>query len=344
MSRKDGLMLPKTFLCLWPANRVLAMTLCLTGSAFASGAPRSPRPFASTGSARATTASSSRLSGLVNPHGVPSDFYFQYGPSTRYGSATAPDPSAGARSANVAVAATVTNLAAFTTYHYRIVAVSAGGTSRGADRTFTTSKIPLSLAIAASPQIVLYGLGTSLVGNLNGTGGGNREVVLQASAFPYSSGFANVGNAEVTSPSGGFSFPVASLLINTQFRVVTVSRPTIVSPVASGLVAVVVRARARVRRLRHGARVRRLRHGALVRFRGTVAPAETGALVAVQKLVRHTWVTVGMTSAHPAGPGRSRFSRRVRVRRGGFFRVLVEVNDGGHQSNASALVHVAVRR
>ncbi len=317
------------------AASLLAMTLCLTGSAVASGAPRSPRPFASTGSTRATTASSSRLSGLVNPHGVPSDFYFQYGPSTRYGSATAPDPSAGARSANVAVAATVTNLAAFTTYHYRIVAVSAGGTSRGADRTFTTSKIPLSLAIAASPQIVLYGLGTSLVGNLNGTGGGNREVVLQASAFPYSSGFANVGNAEVTSPSGGFSFPVASLLINTQFRVVTVSRPTIVSPVASGLVAVVVRARARVRRRRRGA---------LVRFRGTVAPAETGALVAVQKLVRHTWVTVGMTSAHPAGPGRSRFSRRVRVRRGGFFRVLVEVNDGGHQSNASALVHVAVRR
>ena len=319
------------------AASLVVTTLCLTGSAVASGAPRSPRPFASTGSARATTASSSRLSGLVNPHGVPSDFYFQYGPSTRYGSATAPDPSAGARSANVAVAATVTNLAAFTTYHYRIVAVSAGGTSRGADRTFTTSKIPLSLAIAASPQIVLYGLGTSLVGNLNGTGGGNREVVLQASAFPYSSGFANVGNAEVTSPSGGFSFPVASLLINTQFRVVTVSRPTIVSPVASGLVAVVVRARAR-------ARVRRRRRGALVRFRGTVAPAETGALVAVQKLVRHTWVTVGMTSAHPAGPGRSRFSRRVRVRRGGFFRVLVEVNDGGHQSNASALVHVAVRR
>jgi len=317
------------------AASLVVTTLCLTGSAAASGAPRSPRPFASTGSARSTTASSSRLSGLVNPHGVPSDFYFQYGPSTRYGSATAPDPSAGARSANVAVAATVTNLAAFTTYHYRIVAVSAGGTSRGADRTFTTSKIPLSLAIAASPQIVLYGLGTSLVGNLNGTGGGNREVVLQASAFPYSSGFANVGNAEVTSPSGGFSFPVASLLINTQFRVVTVSRPTIVSPVASGLVTVVVGARARVRRLRHGA---------LVRFRGTVAPAETGALVAVQKLVRHTWVTVGMTSAHPAGPGRSRFSRRVRVRHGGFFRVHVEVNDGGHQSNASALVHVAVRR
>jgi len=317
------------------AASLVVTTLCLTGSAFASGAPRSSRPFASTGSARSTTASSSRLSGLVNPHGVPSDFYFQYGPSTRYGSATAPDPSAGARSANVAVAATVTNLAAFTTYHYRIVAVSAGGTSRGADRTFTTAKIPLSLAIAASPQIVLYGLGTTLVGNLNGTGGGNREVVLQASAFPYTSGFANVGNAEVTSPSGGFSFPVASLLINTEFRVVTVSRPTIVSPVASGLVAVVVSARARVRRLRRGA---------LVRFRGTVAPAETGALVAVQKLVRHAWVTVGMTSAHPAGPGRSRFSRRVRVRRGGFFRVLVEVNDGGHQSNASALVHVAVRR
>jgi len=336
-------MLPKTNLCLWPANRVLAvsllaMTLCLTGSAVAAAAARSPRPSASTGPARGTTASSSRLNGLVNPHGVPSDFYFQYGPSTRYGSETAPDPSAGARSANVAVAATVTNLAAFTTYHYRLVAVSAGGTSRGADRTFTTAKIPLSLAIAASPQIVLYGLGTTLVGNLNGTGGGNREVVLQASAFPYSSGFANVGNAEKTSPSGGFSFPVASLLINTQFRVVTVSRPTIVSPVASGLVAVVVSARARVRRLR------RLRRGAIVRFRGTVAPAETGALVAVQKLVRHAWVTVGMTSAHPAGPGRSRFSRRVRVRRGGFFRVLVEVNDGGHQSNASALVHVAVRR
>ena len=41
-----------------------------------------------------------------------------------------------------------------TTYHYRLVATNATGTALGADRTFVTAKIPLSLAITAAPNPV----------------------------------------------------------------------------------------------------------------------------------------------------------------------------------------------
>ena len=56
-------------------------------------------------------------------------------------------------------------------------------------------------------------------------------VALQANPFPYLQGFTVVGNPELTTASGGFSFPVLGLQQVTQFRVVTISGHRIVSPV-----------------------------------------------------------------------------------------------------------------
>jgi outer membrane protein assembly factor BamB len=79
---------------------------------------------------------SATLNGLVDPHGLSTTVYFQYGPTTSYGSTT----SAQTRSGNTyqSVSANITGLAASTTYHFRIVANNSSGTRYGSDSTFTT--------------------------------------------------------------------------------------------------------------------------------------------------------------------------------------------------------------
>ena len=69
-------------------------------------------------------------------------------------------------------------------------------------------------------------------GQLIGTNGRGRQVQLQASAFPYTAGFANVGTPVVTSTvDGTFSFNSIAIPVNTQFRVVMPARPDITSPI-----------------------------------------------------------------------------------------------------------------
>ncbi len=107
-----------------------------------------PLPGAATGAASAVTQSSARLGGIVNPYRTRTTYYFQYGPSSAYGAATA----AGSTRSRVPVALAAGNLASGTTYHYRLVATHCGscavGTTAGADVTFTTQQSPQQIAAA----------------------------------------------------------------------------------------------------------------------------------------------------------------------------------------------------
>ncbi len=87
------------------------------------------------------------LEGLIDPNGLASTYFFQYGTTTNY---TITTLSFGAGQGNVtnSVAFTATGLASDTTYHFRIVGSSAGGVSYGQDLQFTT--------IAPSPTVVTY--------------------------------------------------------------------------------------------------------------------------------------------------------------------------------------------
>src|SRR5205085_528729 len=67
-----------------------------------------------------------------------SDCHFEYGTSPTYEQSAPCAPSPGAGAAPVAVTAALAALSAHTTYHRRIVATNAGGTSQSADQTFTT--------------------------------------------------------------------------------------------------------------------------------------------------------------------------------------------------------------
>ena len=95
-------------------------------------------PSATTGAASVVLSDGARLAGAVIPAGVETSYQFQYGPTAAYGQQTALTV-AGSGDSKVSVGATIGGLAAGTSYHYRLVAISADGTTAGVDAAFTTT-------------------------------------------------------------------------------------------------------------------------------------------------------------------------------------------------------------
>jgi hypothetical protein len=111
-----------------------------------------------TDAARDATATTATLTGSVDPRTRATTWWFEYGTSTGYGSRT-PSRSAGSGSARTVTAA-VSGLRPGTTYHYRLVARNDAGTSRGANASFTTVGVTLTIPALR----VVYGRGILLSG------------------------------------------------------------------------------------------------------------------------------------------------------------------------------------
>jgi hypothetical protein len=295
---------------------VTALALALASPLVASAAAATP-PSVSTGGAGSVSFGSATLNGTVNPRGSDASYYFQYGPTKAYGLQTGIlDAGAGAKGVHVAIA--VGGLQPLTRYHYRLVAINSGGFGFGGDRAFNTTRVPLSLQIFASPNPVLYGGTVTIQGTLAGTGNTNRAVALQATPFPYTAAFVNIGNPELTNAAGGFSFPVLGLVAGTEFRVVTTTKSPVVSPVTFESVDLRVSARAG----RVGPRGKAL-------FHGIVAPAMEHAEIAVMRQVHGRQVFVAGTKLRHHTTSSSRFSLLAKARRGGVYRILVHLPGGG---------------
>jgi hypothetical protein len=304
------------------ASAALALPL---SSHAATTAAKAPSVY--TGAYAQTGTTSAMLKGGVNPHGVETVYAFQYGTTTGYGAQTAP-VAVGSGTTEVKASQTITGLQPGTTYHFRIVAASAAGTTNGLDVAFTTKKIPLTFKIAGTPDPDVFGSPFSVSGVLSGTGAADHEVVLQANPYPYLGEFKNRGNPELTDAGGDFSFPVTNLLESTKFRVVAVGTPSVNSPVVVGRVAV-----------RVSLHLRSTGRNGFVRMYGTVTPTEVGAPVIFQLLrpgLRPR--SIRSTSVQGATSGTSRFSRVVRIRRGGLYRALVHVDNGRQVSGHSRAV------
>jgi hypothetical protein len=87
--------------------------------------------------ARNVTASSAELVAKINPEGLDAHYRFEYGTSTAYTtSVPVPDQDIGAGTSGVEVAQQISGLQPNTTYHYRVVATDANGTTESADHTF----------------------------------------------------------------------------------------------------------------------------------------------------------------------------------------------------------------
>ena len=109
-------------------------------------------PLVRTGSATGVGYSTATLTGSVVPSGHSTTWYFQYGTTTGYSGKTATQ-SAGSGLSTRSVSAALSNLAAATTYHYRLVAKSSAGTVVGADTTFATA-VPASTITASATSVV----------------------------------------------------------------------------------------------------------------------------------------------------------------------------------------------
>ncbi len=104
-------------------------------------------PAATTQAATAVGTASATLNGQVNANGASTTVTFEYGPTAAYGSTVTAAQSPVTGSSNTAVSADISGLASGATYHFRVVAQNAGGTTYGGDLTFTTNVIPVTTAI-----------------------------------------------------------------------------------------------------------------------------------------------------------------------------------------------------
>jgi hypothetical protein len=301
-----------------------ALALALAVPAIAAAATK---PGVSTLGASQVTITTATLTGKVNPDGAPTTYYFQYGTTTAYGSRT-PSAGAGAGTAAVGATAPIAGLGPNTKYHYRLVAHNRVGTTIGGDRTLTTPKQPLGLALAATPNPVAFGAPSTLAGTLSGTGNAGRPIQLQQKPFPFTSAFANLGNAQLTNAQGGFAFALLSVPLTTQYRVLVTDKPSVVSPVLTLNVTVVV-----------GTRTTRthVHRGGHVHFSGTVHPNVANIPIAIQKLnAQHHWVTISGTITRTNGA----YGKTVRIRRGGSYRVYAGASGGTFAPGAGRKVRI----
>lgn len=81
---------------------------------------------------------SASIGGSVSPNGKATTYAVQYGPTTQYGFQTATG-NAGAGTQPISIHETLSSLTAGTTYHYRLIATNADGTTASADATFETT-------------------------------------------------------------------------------------------------------------------------------------------------------------------------------------------------------------
>jgi len=96
------------------------------------------------------------INGTVNANGNSTTASFEWGLNTSYGNTAVATPGTVTGSSSTAVYANLTGLTANTTYHYRVKGVNGGGTSNGADLTFTT----LASGTACTPDAgVTSGMG-----------------------------------------------------------------------------------------------------------------------------------------------------------------------------------------
>jgi hypothetical protein len=91
---------------------------------------------------------SAALNGSVDPHGLTSSVYFQYGPTSDYGFTTSVHTQSGNTYRNIS--ANIGGLNVSTTYHFRLVATNSAGTTYGEDQTFTT------LSATGPPVVVTH--------------------------------------------------------------------------------------------------------------------------------------------------------------------------------------------
>ena len=97
-------------------------------------------PIVTTGDATSITSTSATISGTINPQGLITNYYFNYGTTANYELGHTVTATLSQYTTNQTVSAELTGLLPNTTYHYQLYASNDAGTQYGSDRTFTTDE------------------------------------------------------------------------------------------------------------------------------------------------------------------------------------------------------------
>ncbi len=133
-------------------------------------------PTAVTVSANGVFSKGATLLGTVNANGLETTVSFEYGPTPTYGSTVdiIEGPVVGVIAKEIS--ANVAGLMGNSTYHFRVVATNQGGTTHGADQTFTTTDTQSEL-LTTEGLVAYY----PFDGNANDeSGNGNDGTVFEA--------------------------------------------------------------------------------------------------------------------------------------------------------------------
>jgi subtilase family serine protease len=147
-----------------------------TGLGAITTAMTAPLAIATTTAATAITTNTAIVNANVNPNTSATTAHFEYGTTTAYGSVSAEQP-VGSDSSEHASSASLTDLLASSTYHYRVVATTdcacPQNTTEGADATFTTTASPrtpppssttgLPALVVTDPVSIAAGIAPTLV-------------------------------------------------------------------------------------------------------------------------------------------------------------------------------------
>ena len=183
-----------------------------------------------------------------------------------------------------------------------------------------------TVTLAAAPNPITFGKPSTLSGKVTGPDHTGAAVTLRADPFPVDGDEIVVATA-TTDANGDFQFVGIMPDRSTRYTARAKTSP----PVESAVVDVLVRVRVSLRLDDSTPRA-----GQRVRFSGSAAPQHDGSVVRIQRRrATGSWKTVGLTLLRDAGDERSRYSRRLRIRRDGTYRARVIAVDGDHLSGIS---------
>ena len=115
-----------------------AQTNLVNGRFTVASQPTLP-PTVTTAAASSITSTSATLNGGINPNGLTTNIWFEWGTSSTLASFNStPMQAVGSGTTSVAVSANSSGLTAGTTYYFRLVGVNSAGTARSAILSFTT--------------------------------------------------------------------------------------------------------------------------------------------------------------------------------------------------------------
>ncbi|MGN6201888.1 MAG: hypothetical protein ACTHNY_05735 [Solirubrobacterales bacterium] len=131
----------------YEVRAVASNALASNSSTPTTGTTIAAPPSVETGNATEISETSAVITGRVNPFGLQTTYYFEYGPTTAYGTQVpvGSEGTAGQGQGSKFFSRTIVGLSPGTTYHFRIVATNGKGVATGDDQTFTT------IAAGASP-------------------------------------------------------------------------------------------------------------------------------------------------------------------------------------------------